>query len=78
MQVPGVQVPLAASIAFAFAWKKANELKAAEGDLWKRVAYATRYGKGCSLTEAMNLPIDGLSAYISALAEIVEEENRSK
>lgn len=73
---PTVQAPLGMTLALCFAWKKANELEAAKGDLWKRVAYATRYGKGCTLTEVMNLPVEHLSNYITALDQIVEEENR--
>lgn len=47
----------------------------AERLVWKRVAYAGRYGRA-SLTEALSLPEHHLSNYLEALADIVREENR--
>ena len=44
--------------------------------LWKRVAYATRYGRA-TLGEAMSLGQDDLQAFIEAVGEIVKEENQS-
>jgi hypothetical protein len=40
------------------------------------VAYATRYGKGCSLTEALELEVGDLHAYCAALDGIVRQEQR--
>ena len=45
--------------------------------VWKRVAYATRYGKGCSLGEALGLDGWALNGYLEALNEIVKEENEA-
>jgi hypothetical protein len=42
--------------------------------LWKRVAYACRYGNA-SITEASHLPMEQLGGFLNALSEIVEEEN---
>lgn len=59
-----------------FAWRSIGE---EEGRrlVWKRVAYATRYGKGCSLVEALNLDNHALSGYLGALGELVREENEA-
>ena len=43
---------------------------------WDDVAYATRYGKGCSLREALGLDTQGMSQYVSALDRIVQKENK--
>lgn len=43
--------------------------------VWKRVAYATRYGR-IGLAEAMGLDQHALGAFLQALSEIVGEENR--
>ncbi len=45
--------------------------------VWKRVAYATRYGKGCSLNEALTMDQVDLNGYLDALSEIVTEENKA-
>lgn len=42
--------------------------------IWKKVAFATRYGKGVSLTEALKLSCEDLSSLCNALSEIVQEE----
>lgn len=47
----------------------------AERLVWKRVAYAGRYGRA-GLLEALRLPSDAMDSYLEALAEIVREENR--
>ena len=58
------------------AWRKAS---AAEGEhrVWKRVAYAVRYGKGVSLTEALELSQLQLNGLLEALSELVREENEA-
>ena len=42
--------------------------------LWKRVAYATRYGRA-GLEEALCLGQDHLDQYIRALSDLVKDEN---
>jgi hypothetical protein len=44
--------------------------------LWKRVAYATRYGRA-SLTEALQLDEWALIQFCQAVSEIVRDENHS-
>jgi uncharacterized protein (DUF2342 family) len=44
--------------------------------LYRRVAYAIHYSS-TSVTEAMNMPISELNAINEALAEIIEEENKT-
>lgn len=72
--MPGCAPPLAFWLAFAFGWKKANDVEMSIAHLWKRVAYACRYGNA-SITEASNLPMEQLGGFLNALSEIVEEEN---
>lgn len=43
--------------------------------LWRRVAYATRYGRA-GLGEVLQLDQGDLNHYLEALAKIVEGENR--
>lgn len=43
--------------------------------LWKRVAYATRYGHA-GLEDVLHMPQEHLQGYLEALNEIVGEENR--
>ena len=45
--------------------------------LWKRVAYACRYGKGVTLSEALAMDAESLGGLLEALGEIVDEENRA-
>lgn len=48
-----------------------------EDRLWQRLAYATRYGRGITLTEALRLGTYELLRYNLALNHIVEQENSS-
>lgn len=57
------------------AWK-ANDTEAALSLLWRRVAYATRYGRA-TLGEALNLDPWALGAFCEAVSEIVSQENKS-
>lgn len=50
--------------------------KAGVRRVWKRVAYATRYGK-IGLSEAMSLDQMHLTEFIDAVGDIVQEENRA-
>lgn len=59
--------------AYVIAWRE-HGTEDAVGMLWKRVAYATRYGR-CGLGEAMGLGQDDLESYIQAVSAIVKEEN---
>jgi hypothetical protein len=59
---------------FTMAWKMDASDRISE--IWKRLAFATRYGRA-GLGEAMALPIDDLTSYISAVAEIMSEEKAS-
>lgn len=45
--------------------------------MWKRVAYATRYGKGVTLGEVLRLDQWALNGYLEALNELVQEENEA-
>lgn len=66
----------AALYARALAWQ---EVGTGDGErlLWKRVAYACRYGKGVSVVEALRLDSASLSAFLQAVGDIVQEESRT-
>lgn len=57
------------------AWKE-HDLEEALALLWKRVAYATRYGRA-SLGEVLGLDQSHLEQYLRAVVAIVNEENES-
>jgi hypothetical protein len=57
------------------AWRE-HDLDDAVGLLWKRVAYATRYGRA-SLTEVLGLDQSHLERFLRALVDLVNEENES-
>ena len=59
------------------AWTKIGGVEEGIHRVWKRVAYAVRYGKGVTLQEAMRLEHRDLSCLLEALSEIVEEENKA-
>lgn len=59
------------------AWTKVGGVDEGIHRIWKRAAYACRYGKGVSLSEALRLPHRDLSSLLEALSEIVEEENKA-
>jgi hypothetical protein len=61
-------------ITHALAWRAVG-VEEGLAKVWKRVAYATRYGKGCGLEEALNLDGYQLNGYLEALGTLVEEEN---
>jgi hypothetical protein len=63
-------------VAHALAWP-AVSVEAGRELVWKRVAYATRYGKGCSLGEALALDTEALGGYLQALGQLVKEENEA-
>ena len=44
---------------------------------WRNIAYATRYGKGCTLTEALSLDLRGLADYVEAVGYCVEQEAKA-
>ena len=44
---------------------------------WRNVAYATRYGKGCSLQDALSLDVKSMGDYIEAVAFCVEQEAKA-
>jgi hypothetical protein len=60
----------------ALAWRKVS---AEEGRhrVWKRVAYATRYGKGVTLSEVLSLDQMQLNGFLEALSDLVKEENEA-
>lgn len=58
----------------AFGQMTAEEI---ESRLWQRLAYATRYGRGITLTEALQIGTYELLRYNEALNQIVEQENTS-
>jgi hypothetical protein len=60
-------------VSFVLAWRE-HHVDDAVALLWKRVAYATRYGR-IGLEEAMGLGQEDLQAYIEALGDIVRDEN---
>ena len=51
-------------------WRK----KGARAEIWKRIAFITRYGH-ISLTEALTMPVADLRDYSEALAELIKAEN---
>jgi hypothetical protein len=63
------------AVAWAVAWEQVG-VESALGVVWKRVAYATRYGH-CGLGEALRMPQEQLQHYLDALSEIVQEENEA-
>lgn len=44
--------------------------------IWKRVAYATRYGRA-GLHEALTLDQESLQGFLDAVGDLVEQENRA-
>lgn len=42
--------------------------------IWDNISYATRYGKGTGLREALELPYEELTEYLRALSRIVDAE----
>ncbi len=64
---------MALMIARAMAWKGVGT-EGAEKLVWKRVAYATRYGKA-GLLEALELDQYALQGFLEAVSDIVQEEN---
>jgi hypothetical protein len=44
---------------------------------WRNIAYATRYGKGCSLLEAMSLDTRSMNEYGEAVSYCLEQESRA-
>jgi len=50
-------------------------MAAREKELWKTIAFATRYGH-ITLTEAVHLDTYYLRLFCEGLAEIVQEENK--
>lgn len=71
---------LAPAVAFQAAiigaWIKAADQEEMLGKVWRRVAYATRYGKA-GLNEALSMPQEDLAWFCQAVGEIVDEENRA-
>jgi len=70
-----VRPPLAFMLANCFGWVKANDLEEAQAHVWKRVAYACRYGN--TGLEALHLPMESLGSLNQALSKIIQEENES-
>ncbi len=62
--------------ALAVAYDK-RAIKKFSQQRWRNVAYATRYGKGCSLGEALSLDLNALSGYVEALSYCVNEEAKA-
>lgn len=60
---------------WVLAWRE-HDLEEALALLWKRVAYATRYGRA-SLGEVLGLDQSHLEQYLRAVVKIVDEENES-
>lgn len=56
------------------AWRRHTEEPGLEL-LWKRVAFATRYGRA-GLEEALSMPQGALQSFLEAVGRIVEEENK--
>lgn len=73
--IKGVRPPLAVMLAKCFAWLKANDLEDAQSHVWKRVAYACRYGN--TGLRALHMPMESLGSLNQALSKIIEEENES-
>ena len=42
--------------------------------IWDCIGYATRYGKGTGLKDALELPYEELTQYLRALSRIVDAE----
>lgn len=59
------------------AWTVVDCIEEARHLCWKRVAYATRYGKGVGLREALQMDQQHLNGFLEALSALVEEENRA-
>lgn len=63
-------------IARCVAWEKVGTEEALHR-CWKRVAYATRYGKA-GLRDALSMCSLSLQDYLEAVSELVQEENRPR
>lgn len=71
--LPGPAVP---SFALIFAYQLLG-MKGFTQSRWRSVAYATRYGKGCTLNDALSLDCKGIGDYIEAIAYCVEQEAKA-
>lgn len=70
-----MRLPLAFAIARGLVWDR-NGTDAGAKKVWRRIAYATRYGNA-GLTEALELDQMALQDYLEAVSEIVQEENQA-
>ncbi len=61
--------------ALVLAWRQ-HDPEEAVHQLWRRVAYATRYGRA-GLGEVMGLEQSHLEGFLRAVVSIVEEENEA-
>ncbi len=66
---------LAFWVGFAAAWRLVGTEDALQR-LWKRVAYATRYGH-VGLNEALSIDNHKLQGFLDAVSELVAEENKA-
>lgn len=75
MGVPGMRSPLAWMVALHVAWGRTSDPEAARVEIWKRAAFAMRYGHVG--LDVLTLPLEGLTDLNQALGSLVEEENRA-
>jgi hypothetical protein len=62
------------ALAFSYERRGLNKIRR---EKWLNIAFATRYGKGCTLRDALSLDMRSLADYIEALGKCVEEENKA-
>lgn len=68
------------SAVFPFALAFAYQLVGTEGftrSRWRNIAYATRYGKGCTLFDALSLDLRSMGDYVEAIAYCVDQEAKA-
>lgn len=73
-----VGLPQSAVLPFALAM--AYQRHGMEGFIksrWRNIAYATRYGKGCTLNDALSLDLRAIGDYMDAIGYCVEQEAKA-
>lgn len=64
------------SFALSFSYQQVG-MKGFIKSRWRNIAYATRYGKGCTINDALSLDLRAIGDYIEAIAYCVEQEAKA-
>ncbi len=76
MFAAGLPGPAVLQFALSLAYGQ-NGMKGLIRSRWRNIAYATRYGKGCTLSEAIGLDAKSMNDYIEALNHCLNEEAKA-